>query len=145
MSKQSFSGRNIVVTLGTIPIVLAKEDEAVIVENAEDDFGDPVVDLSGTEGAHVENSDGHGTVTVMVPPTATMCIRALELFRKAKVSAPFMTGRDITTQSKAFVCMTVVLKKPPRLAFGAKPANLEYVFSYITSEQTQDGPRDLPV
>lgn len=146
MPKQAFSGKNIIFTIGNapaVPIKLANEDEAIVVENTNDDFDDPIVSLDGQDGAHQENSDGSGTITFRVPPTETATLRYLNAWRKTRQAVNVAAGRDITTQSMAFVANTVVLKKAPAWVGGKKKGNYEYVLSYISCDQTFDGPREI--
>lgn len=146
MPKQAFSGKNIIFTIGTapaVPIELAKEDEAIVVENTNDDFDDPIVGLSGQDGCHQENSDGSGTITFRVPPTATATLRYLDTWRQTRQAVSAVSGRDVTTQSMSFMATNVVLKKAPAWAAGMKKGNYEYVLAYISCQTKFDGPREI--
>jgi hypothetical protein len=147
MPKQAFSGKNIIFTLGNtppFPIDLAKEDEALVVENTNDDFDDPIVDLSGIDGCHQENADGSGTITFKVAPTASASLKFLDTWRRTRQAISVAAGRDITTQGMAFIAKNVVLKKAPAWSAGAKRGNYEYVLSYISCDMHFDGPREIP-
>jgi hypothetical protein len=147
--RQYFSGKNVIVTVTImggppIPIELAKEDKAVTLKNTEKPFGDPSISLDGKDGCHNEQCDGHGDVTVIVPPFATETIRVLETIKRGKLSCT-ISGKDVGTQLKAFSADNCVMSDPPEWAAGAKNENLTYVFTYLSSDQSLDGPLTLPV
>ena len=143
MRVQVYSIKNQVATLNFFPIPLANVEDAIVIEGANEAFGDPAMDAFGG-GLHMENTDGHGTVTIQVPPNQHAAIAFLEGFRKARQSAPALTFKDVGSNTANAICKDVVCANPDRIARGNVRGNIEYMFKYISADITEGGARILP-
>jgi hypothetical protein len=143
MRVQPYSIKRQVATLGFITIPLAKADDAYVIEGAEPAFGDPAMDAYGG-GLHMENTDGHGKVTIQVPPNQTAAIAALEAFRKARQAAEFMAFKDMGSATANAILKDVVCSNPDRISRGNTRGNIEYEFTYISADVTEGGARIIP-
>jgi hypothetical protein len=144
-TRRAYSGRDNIATVDGVPCVdLSDADDAVSVSTAEDLFLDPDIDLNG-EGAHVENTNQSGTITLKIKRTSIADLARFTALYQARAPIKTVACVDISTKAASAIGTDCRIARQPGYTRGKRSPDVEIMFKCIQIVITHDGPRITPV
>jgi len=125
------------ILVALIPVVGFSGDRCVVEFNS-----DEVETVMGTDsnGRHIVNKDQSGTVTITLEhgsPSNT----AFEIARMTRIPFSILV-KDNSSLATLFATGDAMVKKHPALGLGAKPKDLDWVFTFIKGHLMHSGAKE---
>lgn len=145
--RQQWSGRDLIVMANkTVPLKgLSDADDAVIVERMNPLYEEPHLDLYGENGVHVKNNVNAIRITLKFKVGATVALAFLDSIIKGGQPLISLTGRNLGSDTSAFLGYNVALVSDGQWGGGKNPVEPTFGFTATDGDITHGGQRILPV